>query len=276
MPAAPSDVPLSAAPQAPSRASEQATCVAALVVFAAAGALTIYFARSMSGGMPMPGNWTMSMMWMVMPGQTWIAAALAFVSMWLAMMIAMMLPSALPMLLLYRRAAAFRGESRLSLLTLAIGAGYFLVWTLFGLLAYVGGAAIGHALMTRLALSRIVPLAAGLALVLAGIYQLTPWKSACLKHCRDPLLLVAHHLHGGWRGALRLGIHHGLFCAACCWGLMLIQLVLGVMNLTVMVAVALIISLEKLLPKGEVVVRVTGYAAVLGGVVLAAASLVGS
>jgi predicted metal-binding membrane protein len=275
MPSAPFDVPLTTAPQAPSRASEQATCAAALAVFAAAGSLTIYFTRSMSGGMPMPGNWTMSMMWMVMPGQNWIAAALAFVGMWLAMMLAMMLPSALPMLLLYRRAAAFRGESRLTLLTLAVGAGYFLIWTLFGLVAYVGGKAISGAVMNRLALSRFVPLAAGLALILAGIYQLTPWKSACLKHCRDPLLLVAHHLHGGWRGALRLGIHHGLFCAACCWGLMLIQLVLGVMNLTVMVVVALIISLEKLLVKGEVVVRVTGYAAVLGGVVLAAASLFG-
>jgi predicted metal-binding membrane protein len=264
-----------AAPPSPSRAAERATFTAALAVFAVAAVLTIYLTRSMSGGMRMSGNWTMSMMWMVMPGQSWMTAALAFVGMWLAMMVAMMLPSSLPMLLLYRRAAAFRGESRLGLLTFAVGTGYFLVWTLFGVLAYLGGTAISRLVMTWLALSRIVPVAAGGALVLAGIYQLTPWKSACLKHCRDPLLLVAHHLHGGWRGALRLGIHHGVFCAACCWGLMLIQLVLGVMSLAVMAVVAVLIALEKVLAKGEVVARLTGYGAVLGGLVLSALSLFG-
>jgi predicted metal-binding membrane protein len=258
-----------------SRASERATYVAVLAVFVVAAALTIFFTQSMSGGMRMPGNWTMSMMWMGMPGQTWITAALAFVGMWLAMMVAMMLPSALPMLLLYRRVAAFRGESRLSVLMLAVGSGYFLVWTLFGVLAYAGGKSISGAVMTWSVLSRIVPLAAGVALVLAGIYQLTPWKSACLKHCRDPLLLVADHLHGGWRGALRLGIHHGMFCAACCWGLMLIQLVLGTMNLAVMALVAVIIALEKVLPRGEVVARVVGYAAVLSGAGLGIMSLLG-
>lgn len=223
----------------------------------------------------MPGNWTMSMMWMIMPGQTWITAAVAFVGMWLAMMVAMMLPSAFPMLLLYRRAAEFRGELRLSLVTLAVAAGYFLIWTLFGVVAYLGGKAISHAAMTWLVWSRIVPLAASMALVVAGIYQLTPWKATCLQHCRDPLLVVAHHLHGGYRAALRLGIHHGAFCAACCWGLMLIQLVLGVMNVTVMVMVALVIALEKLLPRGEAVARVAGYGAILGGAGLGMMSLLG-
>jgi len=260
-------------PPVPSRASERATCVAALAIFALAASLTIYFTRSMSGGMPMPGNWTMEMMWMVMPGQTWIRAALTFSGMWLAMMVAMMLPSALPMLLLYRRAAAFRGASRLSALTFAIGTGYFLVWTLFGVLAYGAGETVTRTAMIWPAWSSAVPLATAAALVLAGIYQLTPWKSTCLKHCRDPLLLVAHHLGGGWLGALRLGIHHGAFCAACCWGLMLIQLVLGVMNLPVMAAVALVIALEKVLAKGALVARITGYASVLGGVALATKSL---
>ena len=260
-------------PPVPSRASERATCVAALAIFALAAFITIYFTRCMSGGMPMQGNWTMEMMWMVMPGQTWITAALAFSGMWLAMMVAMMLPSALPMLLLYRRAAAFRGASRLSVLTFAVGTGYFLVWTLFGVFAYGAGETVTRTAMIWPAWSRAVPLATAAALVLAGIYQLTPWKSTCLKHCRDPLLLVAYHLGGGWLGALRLGIHHGAFCAACCWGLMLIQLVLGVMNLAVMAAVALVIALEKVLAKGALVARITGYASVLGGVALATRSL---
>jgi predicted metal-binding membrane protein len=86
-------------------------------------------------------------------------------------------------------------------------------------------------------------------------------------------LIVAHHLHGDWRAALRLGVHHSAFCAACCWGLILIQLVLGVMNLAVMAAVALVVALEKVLAKGVLVARLTGYASVLGGVALAARSL---
>ena len=136
----------------------------------------------MSGGMRMPGNWTMSMMWMVMPGQTRMMSALVFVGMWLAMMVAMMLPSALPVLLLYRRAAAFCGELRLDVLILALATGYFLVWTLFGVVAYAARVTISRAVMSWLTLSKIVPLAVGLALVFAGIYQLTPWKSECLKH----------------------------------------------------------------------------------------------
>ncbi|GAC1702239.1 MAG: hypothetical protein NVS9B4_07150 [Candidatus Acidiferrum sp.] len=189
------------------------------------------------------------------------------------MMIAMMLPSAMPMLLVYRRASAFRGEKRLAAAMFVLGGGYFFVWTLFGVVAYLIGVFVAGTAMQSEAFSRALPLAGGLALCIAGIYQLTPWKSACLKHCRDPLALVANHLHGGASGALRLGIHHGALCAACCWALMLIQLVLGVMNLTVMLAIAAVIALEKLLSKGELVAKVVGVAAIAAGVVIAASSL---
>jgi predicted metal-binding membrane protein len=214
-------------------------------------------------------------MWMVMPGQAWLGAALSFVGMWLAMMVAMMLPSSLPMLLLYRRAAAFRGETHLGLMTFVLGTGYFFVWLLFGVIAYVAGTAVTQAAMASVTVCRVIPLAAGGALVLAGVFQLTPWKSACLRHCRDPLSVVAHHLHGGWRGTLRLGIHHGAFCAACCWALMLVQLVLGAMNLAVMVIVGVVIALEKLIPRGELVARAVGAASILGGVALAVGSIMG-
>jgi predicted metal-binding membrane protein len=263
-------------PPADMHASERVLYVSAVATFAVAAALTIRFNNSMSGGMPMPGNWTMSMMWMAMPGKTWLEASLVFAGMWLAMMVAMMLPSALPMLLLYRRAAAFRGDSHIDALTLVLGAGYFSVWALFGVLAYAAGETVTSAVMKWPALSRLVPLAAGASLVLAGSYQFTPLKSACLKHCRDPLLLVAQHLHGGWRGSFRLGLHHGVFCALCCWGLMLIQLVLGVMNLFVMVAVALVIALEKILTRGELVARITGAGAILGGLGLVGTALLGA
>jgi predicted metal-binding membrane protein len=245
--------------------------VIAVLVFACAASATLYFNYSMSGGMPMPGNWTMGMMWMPM-GSAILASAI-FTVMWLAMMVAMMLPSTMPLLLLYRRAAAFRGEAHLGQSTFALATGYFFVWALFGIVAYLFGLIITRGAMHSDAFSRAVPVASGLALSIAGIYQLTPWKSACLRHCRDPLSLVAHHLPYGRLGALRLGLHHGAFCAACCWGLMLIQLVLGAMNLAVMVAVAIVIAMEKLLSRGERLAKATGVVAIAAGAIIAGAAV---
>jgi predicted metal-binding membrane protein len=219
----------------------------------------------------MPGNWIMSMMWMPMGKE--LASGAIFTGMWLAMMVAMMLPSTMPMLLLYRRAAAFRGERHLGQAMFLAGSGYFFVWTLFGVVAYLIGVIVTRGAMHSDVFSRALPFVGGVALCIAGIYQLTPWKSACLKHCRDPMAVVAHHLDGGRLGALRFGVHHGAFCAACCWALMVIQLVLGVMNLTVMVVVAVGIALEKLLPKGEWLARTIGVAAIVAGVIIAALSV---
>lgn len=242
--------------------------VTAGLLFLASAAVTLYYARAMSGGMSMPGGWTMSMMWMTMRGQTLLSAALVFILMWVAMMIAMMLPSTLPLLLLYRRAVAFRGEQHVAGLTWLLGAAYFFVWTLFGVAAYAIGSGMARLAMSSAALARSIPLLIGAALLVAGIYQLTPWKSACLKHCRDPLLLIAHHLGSGASGALRLGLYHGAFCAACCWSLMLIQLVIGVMSIPAMVLVAAVIAFEKLLHRGLWVARAVGVASITAGAVL--------
>jgi predicted metal-binding membrane protein len=252
----------------PLASSERSLYFAALLAFLASAALTLYFCRSMSGGMSMPGGWTMSMMWMLMPGQTQFAAALMFLEMWLAMMVAMMLPSALPMLVIYRRAAAFRGDRRAGAAVTLLASGYFAVWLAFGAVVYAAGMAIAFAAMRWDPVSRSIPAACGASLVICGIYQLTPWKGACLRHCRDLLSLVAGHLHAGPAGAFLLGIHHGAFCLACCWSLMLMQMVLGVMNLWVMVAVAAIIALEKLLPRAQWIVRLSGAAAMVGGAVV--------
>lgn len=253
------------------RVGTGAPYLVALFAFLFAGGVTLYFNQSMSGGMAMPGNWTMSMMWMPMGGE--LMSAAIFALMWLAMMVAMMLPSMMPMLLLYRRAATFRGEEHLGQAMFVLGGGYFFVWTLFGIVAYLIGVLITRGAMHSDAFSRVLPLAAGLTLCVAGIYQLTPWKSACLKHCRDPLTLIAAHLNQGRSGALRIGIHHGAFCAACCWALMLIQLVLGVMNLTVMAAVAVVIALEKLFARGVWLARVVGAVAIVAGIIIAATSI---
>ncbi len=164
---------------------------------------------------------------------------------------------------------AYRGETRLGRQTTAAAAGYFLVWLGFGAIAFAAGAALAEAAMRWERVSRAVPPATGVALIAAGVYQLTPWKLACLRHCRSPVSFLSYHAGGGLRAAAGLGLHHGTFCAGCCWGLMLIQLVLGSMNVALMVAVAVIIALEKLLPRGELVAKAAGVVAVAGGLVLA-------
>src|SRR5450432_3674533 len=104
-----------------------------IILFITGVAATIYFCHMMSGGMQMPGGWTMSMMWMRMPGQTWPGAAASFLGMWVVMMVAMMLPSLVPMLRRYRVAICRTGETRLSRLTALVALGYFFVWTVFGM-----------------------------------------------------------------------------------------------------------------------------------------------
>src|ERR1017187_9872503 len=121
--------------------------------FAASVAGTVYFCRSMSGGMGMPGGWTMSMTWMRMSGQAWTASAAMFLLMWLTMMVAMMLPSLVPMLRRYRNAVDRRGETRLGWLTTLVGAGYFFVWIVFGLAAFAVGVALASIEMRQPALA---------------------------------------------------------------------------------------------------------------------------
>ena len=239
---------------------------AALAIAGVCWGLAIRDSRMMAGGMPMPGGWTMSMVWMPMAGQSPIGAGAMFGGMWLSMMVAMMLPSSLPMLELYRRGVAFRGERHPDLLVSLMAGGYFLVWTVFGVIAYGIGVTIAGATMRSTTISEMIPIAAGGALIVAGVYQLTPWKSACLAHCRNPLDIVARHLHHGWRGAVALGAHHGLFCTGCCWALMVMQLVMGVMNLRAMAAIAAVIALEKLAARGRLIARIVGVAAIAAGV----------
>jgi predicted metal-binding membrane protein len=240
--------------------------LAAAAVFAATVGYTIYACQQMSGGMKMPGGWVMSMMWMPMGGQSNLAAAGMFIAMWTAMMIAMMLPSAMPMILLYRRAIAFRGTKHPEWQTALMIGGYFLVWAAFGAVTFVFGTLLARLEMSSPALSRAIPTIAGVSLIVCGIYQWTPWKASCLKYCQDPISLVAGHLHGGWRGSLLLGLHHGATCAACCWSLMVIQIILGMMNLFVMAGIAMVIAIEKMVPRGRVTARVVGTLSALAGI----------
>lgn len=213
----------------------------------------------------MPGGWEMSMMWMAMPGQSMASAAGAFVLMWLAMMIAMMLPSSWPMLELYQKVAISTGQKRPAVATAMAGAGYFAVWLGFGALVFGVGFLASTAAMRSVKFSHTIPLLAGSGLILAGAYQLSPWKQACLAHCRSPLMFLGHVFRPGLRGALRVGVAHGLYCTGCCWALMLMQTILGVMSLSVMILVAAVIAAEKLWARGPLVARVVGAASIAWG-----------
>ena len=248
--------------------SERAFLAVAALLFAASAAVTIVWCNSMSamGGMAMAGGWTMSMAWMRMPGQSWAGAALSFVGMWVVMMVAMMLPSLVPMLSRYRRAIG--GAKNLGRLTALVGAGYFSVWTTWGIAAFPLGVALAALEMRHPALSSAVPIAVGVVVVIAGAFQFTAWKARQLDCCRDapgpgalsPGAAVA------WRHGLRLGLR----CSQCCAGLMVILLVIGVMDLRAMAVVAGAITVERLAPAAERVARAIGAVIIGSGLFLIA------
>jgi predicted metal-binding membrane protein len=238
------------------------------LVFAASAAATIYFCRSMAGRMEMPGGWTMSMMWMRMPGQTWWASTGMFLLMWLAMMVAMMLPSALPMLLNSRHAVRTEREGAPGGAMAMAAIGYFLVWMTIGGVVYVAGVGFAFATMQWPTFSRAVPLLSGAALILAGCFQFTGWKMAGLRHCRGPLTCAREHIRSQQSSAWHYGLSQGAACAVCCSSSMLALLALGAMNLTVMILVAAVIAMEKLAPKPELIARSAGLAALATGAMM--------
>jgi predicted metal-binding membrane protein len=223
-------------------------CILAFVV---AGLATVYFSRSMCCGMEMPGGWTMSMMWMRMPGQTWAASVTSFLLMWLAMMVAMMMPSALPMFLKTGRRWA-------SLFNIA--SGYFAIWLAAGVGIYVLGVAFATAAMQSELFSRAVPLISGASLIAAGAIQFTRWKMTHLLRCRSALGCAASCAQD--ETSFRLGCKQGAACFVCCAAPMTIQLTLGIMNPLVMMVVAIVIAAEKLLPRPEITARLVGIAAI--------------
>lgn len=253
------------------RVSESTSLIAAAgIATAAAWGYTISAANGMSSSMPMPGGWSMSMAWMSMGHQSALAHASMFLVMWAVMMIAMMLPSVMPAVLLHRRLVQSRVErgDRANASNLLLLAGYFSIWVAFGAVAYAVGMSLAAAAMRSVRVSMLVPVVTGAALAAAGVYQLTRWKQLCLRHCRSPLDFFARHDIRGASDSWRFGLHHGAYCAACCWGLMVIQLSLGVMSVPLMALVALVILLEKQWRHGETLARVVGVASLAGGIFL--------
>ena len=191
--------------------------------------------------------------------------------MWWIMMVAMMLPSAAPMILLHamvnRKARARTGEPGNPWPTASFTLGYLLAWAAFSVIAAALQWTFEEAgLLSPMMMNGTSPLFAGAILVLAGLYQLTPIKQACLKHCRGPISFLSHHWRPGSGGALVMGLHHGAYCLGCCWGLMAILFFGGIMNLYWIAGLALIVLLEKLLPLGRRLSLITGGLLLVWGV----------
>jgi predicted metal-binding membrane protein len=181
---------------------------------------------------------------MPMGAGLWIGA-------WTVMMAAMMLPSTSPLVLLYARQSTATSSALLT-------AGYVAVWAGVGLAAY------GIDMRLPDPSNRVV----GAVLIGAGLYQLTPLKTACLKRCRNPADFLVTHWRRGRAGALRLGVEHGAYCVGCCWALMGVLIVAGSMSLAWVVAIALVVAGEKLLPAGQLLGRLGGVGLLIAGIVV--------
>ena len=246
---------------------------ALVLLLAAIAALAWWWLVAASAAMPSDTAAMTRMTAMAAPAQAWTLAYFgsAFL-MWSLMMVAMMLPSALPMILLFARLTRQGGERGRMVRSLAFAGSYLIVWATFS-----AGAAAAQALLVSSGMVSAIALslgggeiAAGL-LLLAGMYQLTPLKRACLDQCRSPLSFVMRLWRPGLSGALRLGFAHGLYCVGCCWLLMLLLFVFGVMNLAWVAALAILVAIEKLAPPALRFDTVLAIAFLGGAIVLAAA-----
>ncbi|MDO8432800.1 MAG: DUF2182 domain-containing protein [Candidatus Binatus sp.] len=199
-----------------------------------------------------------------MPSQL-VDAWLTFM-MWAVMMVAMMLPSASPMILIYARIAHGR-ERAPAQCTRMFALGYVAVWTAYSVAATALQIAL-HATSIISNASIATPIAGAVILIATGIYQLTPYKQACLGHCQSPIAFFMTRWRDGAAGAFRLGLEHGAFCVGCCWMLMALLFVAGVMNLAWVAAISAFVLLEKVTPYPRAIANIAGAIMLAGGIIL--------
>lgn len=247
-----------------------------LVVLASLGVLVVgawvYLAYLAQGKDEMvAGSGTMGEMAMSAAPRPWSAAEfLAMLVMWIVMMIGMMLPSAAPLVLLYAALSRRHREAgRAFPSTGVFASAYVLAWSLFSLIATAVQWGLHSVLLLSPMMTTTSPILGGAILIAAGLYQFSPLKQACLRHCRSPLGFLMTRWRDGAGGALLMGLEHGLFCLGCCWVLMLLLFVGGVMNLLWVAAIALFVLIEKLAPRGEFTARVAGVTLIAWGSYLA-------
>ncbi|MBI3457456.1 MAG: DUF2182 domain-containing protein [Candidatus Rokubacteria bacterium] len=210
-----------------------------------------------------------------MPGMTaalgpWTATEFLFIAaMWAVMMVGMMLPAAAPVILLFAAVNRRRREQGgVAVPTGVFLLGYLLVWGAFSVAAAVAQGGLHAAALLSPAMRTTSPLLGGVLLIAAGIYQLTPLREACLAHCRSPLGFFMTEWREGAAGALRMGFRHGAYCLGCCWVLMSLLFVTGVMNLLWVAAITVFVLLEKAAPAGALIGRAASWVLILAGLVV--------
>jgi len=225
------------------------------------------------GGMEMTGfrmAATAAGMVMTPAFQPWNGTEFAFTfAMWVVMMIGMMTPSAAPIILLYARVgrqAASQGKPFAS--TAWFLSGYLVTWAAFSLAATIAQWGLDRAALLTPAMTTASAVLGGVVLIAAGIYQWSPLKDRCLVHCQSPLQFLQHS--GGFRrdalGSLKLGMSHGTFCVGCCWTMMTLLFVGGVMNVLWISGIAILVLAEKVIPAGRLVSRLAGVVFAIAGV----------
>jgi predicted metal-binding membrane protein len=229
-----------------------------LLITLIAWGYTVYLAQGMSAmgekmAMPMMRSWDALDFWLM------------FV-MWVVMMIGMMVPSASPMILTYTAACRRRHpELDTFLPTGAFLLGYLVMWAGFSLVATLAQWGLHTTALLSPMMVGTSPQLGGAILVATGVFQWTPFKHACLRHCRSPIGFLLNEWRDGPRGALVMGLRHGLYCTACCWFLMLLLFVAGVMNLLWVAVLTVFVLLEKVAPRGEWIARAAGGILVVWG-----------
>jgi len=242
-------------------------CLAVLVGFAW---LYLIHSRTSMTGMDMP---EMQMPGMVMPGsEAWsLTAILLLFAMWTVMMVAMMVPSAAPMVLTFLAMNHRRQTTDQRLVPVGIFLlGYLAIWTAYSAFATLAQWSLHRASLLSSVMTTTSPKLNGALLIAAGVFQWTPLKRACLNGCRSPLSFLMSEWREGSRGALIMGLRHGTYCVGCCWVLMALLFVAGIMNLLWVGVIALFVMAEKIFPKGEILAHIAGVALVISGAVLIA------
>lgn len=239
-----------------------------VVVFALLGVIVFAWGYMLLGAGMSVGE--MSGMPMAQQEPTWTPAYAGIVlAMWAVMMVAMMLPSAAPMILLYGTIANRRKSKGDPAVGAGVfGLGYITVWIGFSLAAVTLQILLDRGQLLSPMMSVTSMSIAGGVLITAGVYQWTPLKQACLRHCRSPLEFLAAEWREGRVGALIMGLRHGAYCLGCCWMLMLLLFVGGIMNIAWIAALAALVLIEKISPAGHWIGRITGFLLIVWGAVI--------
>lgn len=245
--------------------SRQRTVIVSCIVIVTflAWAYLIRMDHAMSASPP-PGS-VIGQMGMA-AGTKWSARDFLFTfAMWTVMMVGMMLPSAAPVLLLFARMRSSSGDMQPPMTGAFFAAAHMSVWVGFSLVAALLQWQLHQAMLLSPGMAVTSSRFAGVILIAAGVYQLSPIKAACLTRCQSPLAFLLTNWREGQSGALRLGLRHGTYCLGCCWALMLVLFVVGVMNLAWVAALSVFILFEKLGPGGVRVAQLGGVAMILAG-----------